>query len=139
MTLSSRENLSPQARYQRDLARDDFRRDASQAQAVQHLQVLYDALVADSKAQQSSGIGGIFKKLFGESNKPTIKGLYFWGGVGRGKTYLMDNFFESLPFPQKMRMHFHRFMRRVHSELKKLDGQKNPLQRVADIIAAETR
>jgi cell division protein ZapE len=139
MTLSSRENLSPQARYQRDLERDDFRRDASQAQAVRHLQTLYDALVADSQAQQSSGIVGIFKKLFGESNKPIIKGLYFWGGVGRGKTYLMDNFFESLPFPQKMRMHFHRFMRRVHSELKKLDGQKNPLEKVADIIAAETK
>ncbi|MET0355962.1 MAG: cell division protein ZapE [Cellvibrio sp.] len=142
MTLSaaipSSENLSPFARYERDLKRDDFRRDASQAQAVQYLQTLYEALLADWKAQQPSGLG-IFKKLFGGQPKADIKGLYFWGGVGRGKTYLMDNFFESLPFPQKMRMHFHRFMRRVHSELKKLDGQKNPLEKVADIIAAETK
>ena len=95
--------------------------------------------MADWQAQPASALSGIVKKLFGGTSKPVIKGLYFWGGVGRGKTYLMDNFFESLPFPQKMRMHFHRFMRRVHAELKKLDGQKNPLQKVADIIAAETK
>jgi cell division protein ZapE len=133
------ENFSPLARYERDLQRDDFRRDPSQAQAVQHLQTLYEALVADWQLHQSSAFTGILKKLFGNADKAHIKGLYFWGGVGRGKTYLMDNFFESLPFPQKMRMHFHRFMRRVHSEQKQLDGQKNPLQKVADIIAAETK
>jgi cell division protein ZapE len=143
MTLSASttlpENLSPLARYERDLQREDFRRDPSQAQAVQHLQTLYENLVADWQAQKSSALNGFFKKVFGGSSKPMIRGLYFWGGVGRGKTYLMDNFFESLPFQQKMRMHFHRFMRRVHSELKQLDGQKNPLQKVADIIAAETK
>jgi len=139
MTTQPSENLSPIARYERDLERDDFRRDASQAQAVQHLQTLYEALVADWQLHQSSAFSGILKRLFGTAEKTHIKGLYFWGGVGRGKTYLMDNFFESLPFPQKMRMHFHRFMRRVHSELKLLDGQKNPLQKVADIIAAETK
>jgi cell division protein ZapE len=139
MTLPPATNLSPSARYERDLQRDDFRRDSSQAQAVQHLQILYEALVADWQLQQSPSFGGLLKKLFGSAEKVHIKGLYFWGGVGRGKTYLMDNFFESLPFPQKMRIHFHRFMRRVHSELKKLDGQKNPLQKVADIIAIETK
>jgi len=133
------ESLSPLARYERDLQRDDFRHDPSQAQAVQHLQTLYEALVADWQLHQSSVFNGVLKRLFGNTRKSTIKGLYFWGGVGRGKTYLMDNFYESLPFPQKMRMHFHRFMRRVHSELKKLSGQKNPLQQVADIIAAETK
>ena len=142
MTLSastiSSENLPPLARYEHDLGRDDFRRDASQAMAVQYLQKLYEALVADWKEQTSSGFG-IFKKIFGGKVKKDIKGLYFWGGVGRGKTYLMDNFYESLPLPKKMRMHFHRFMRRVHTELKKLDGQKNPLEKVADIIAAETK
>ena len=135
----SPENLSPQARYERDLTRDDFRRDASQAKAVQYLQALYEELVSDWKSKKSSGLNGVIKKFFGRQEKAEIKGLYFWGGVGRGKTYLMDNFFESLPFPQKMRMHFHRFMRRVHAELKRLDGQKNPLEKVADIIAAETK
>jgi cell division protein ZapE len=132
-------SLSPLARYERDLQREDFRRDESQALAVNLLQELYEALLADEEGRRETGLVSLFKKILGRDHRQPIKGLYFWGGVGRGKTYLMDNFYESLPFPQKMRMHFHRFMRRVHSELKQLDGQKNPLQKVADIIAAETR
>ena len=139
MTSSSPEKLSPIARYEQDLQREDFRRDPSQAQAVAHLQTLYEALVADWSVDQTPPLNGFFKKIFGGASKPMIRGLYFWGGVGRGKTYLMDNFFESLPFQEKMRMHFHRFMRRVHSELKQLDGEKNPLKKVADIISAEAK
>ena len=131
---------SPQQRYQRDLARPDFRHDPAQAVAVNHLQYLYEQLVAAWQAEQEqSGLGGFFKRLTGVKPRKLVRGLYFWGGVGRGKTYLMDNFFESLPFEQKLRAHFHRFMRRVHAELKKLDGQKNPLKQVADIIAKEAR
>jgi cell division protein ZapE len=136
---SSSERLSPKDRYARDLQREDFRHDSSQEQAVLYLQKLYELLVADWHEQESSSIGNFFKKIIGKTDKEPIVGLYFWGGVGRGKTYLMDNFFESLPFPNKMRMHFNRFMRRVNAELKNLDGQKNPLQKVADIIAAETK
>jgi len=137
-------NLSPLERYTQDLQRADFRPDASQAFAVQCLQRLYQQLVADSEARKSAGIqtylkGGLLKALFGQSTAESILGVYFWGGVGRGKTYLMDSFYDSLPFPQKMRMHFHRFMRRVHAELKQLDGEKNPLQKVADIISAEAK
>jgi cell division protein ZapE len=62
-----------------------------------------------------------------------------WGGVGRGKTYLMDTFFESLPFQDKLRLHFHRFMRRVHQELRALKDQKDPLDCVADRLSSETR
>ena len=69
----------------------------------------------------------MLSKLFKGRKQEPVKGLYFWGGVGRGKTYLMDNFYESLPFDEKMRAHFHRFMRRVHHELKALKGEKNPL------------
>jgi len=68
-----------------------------------------------------------------------VPGLYFWGGVGRGKTYLMDSFFESLPFQRKLRMHFHRFMLRVHRELRRHKGQRNPLRLVADGLADEAR
>ena len=57
-----------------------------------------------------------------------------WGGVGRGKTWLMDQFFESIPFRRKMRMHFHHFMQHVHRELNKLSGQRDPLELVADQI-----
>jgi hypothetical protein len=58
-----------------------------------------------------------------------------WGGVGRGKTWLMDLFFQSLPFRDKQRSHFHRFMQSVHDELKKYPEQTNPLDRVADRLA----
>ncbi|WP_323816399.1 cell division protein ZapE [Cellvibrio sp. NN19] len=143
MTVSSLspQNLSPLARYQRDLQRPEFRRDSAQAAAVDHLQHLYEQLVAAWQSErEESGLGGFFKRLTGGAKqRQLVRGLYFWGGVGRGKTYLMDNFYESLPFEQKLRAHFHRFMRRVHAELKKLDGQKNPLKQVADIIAAEAR
>lgn len=132
--------LSPLDRYQRDLARPDFRHDVAQESAVRHLQHLYEQLISAWQAEQAqSGLSGFFKRLTGAKPRELIRGLYFWGGVGRGKTYLMDNFFESLPFEQKLRAHFHRFMRRVHVELKKLDGQKNPLKQVADIIANEAR
>ncbi|MCB1844088.1 MAG: AFG1 family ATPase, partial [Halioglobus sp.] len=67
------------------------------------------------------------------------RGLYLWGGVGRGKTYLMDMFFDSLPFERKLRVHFHRFMQRVHTELGDLKGEKNPLERVAERLASEAR
>lgn len=136
--------LSPLDRYHQDLQRQDFRRDPSQERAVQQLQALYQQLIVQHQARQSSSLPqflqrGLFKKLLGPASTEPIMGLYFWGGVGRGKTYLMDNFYESLPFPEKMRMHFHRFMRRVHAELTQLSGEKNPLQKVADIISAEAR
>lgn len=60
-----------------------------------------------------------------------------WGGVGRGKTWLMDLFFQSLPTERKLRLHFHRFMLRVHQELNQLQGQPNPLEQVADGFKAQ--
>lgn len=132
---------TPLERYRADLQRDGFKYDPAQEMAVKLLQDLYERLVAAWQAEQApKGIMGRLKGVFAPPPRRELqKGLYFWGGVGRGKTYLMDNFFESLPFPEKMRAHFHRFMRRVHQELRSLDGQKNPLETVADRLAAETR
>jgi cell division protein ZapE len=133
--------LSPKERYQKDLLREDFKFDPAQAEAVEHLQKLYLELIAVWKADQKraeSLFGRLSARLTKKPKEP-VRGLYFWGGVGRGKTYLMDCFYESLPFPEKMRSHFHRFMRRVHHELKALDGHKNPLKHVADVIAKEAR
>ncbi|WP_438952267.1 cell division protein ZapE [Porticoccus sp.] len=131
---------TPLQRYQQDLLQPSFSYDPAQEQAVALLQALYEKLLV-----QNTGLGdrSIFRRLREHFRPPRpvvpIRGLYFWGGVGRGKTYLMDNFFESLPFEEKMRAHFHRFMRRVHRELRLLDGVKNPLEKVADNIAAEAR
>lgn len=127
---------SPKARYERDLAREGFERDAAQANAVDHLQALFEALIA---ADRGANLWQRLLNRVSPKSAGPVKGLYFWGGVGRGKTYLMDNFFEALPIERKMRVHFHRFMRRVHSELKALNRQKNPLDQVADRIAEEAR
>jgi len=130
--------MTPLERYQQDLKRDDFSYDPTQEMAVGHLQRLYDDLVAAERAPQPSFMQRLGSKIKREKQEP-ITGLYFWGGVGRGKTYLMDTFYDSLPFERKMRTHFHRFMHRVHKELKALDGTKNPLVEIGRKYADEAR
>lgn len=125
--------MTPWQKYQQDLQREDFVHDEAQENAVRHLQRLYDDLTAPQPT-----VKGWFAKLFTKDSTPVIKGLYFWGGVGRGKTYLVDTFYEALPFERKMRVHFHRFMHRVHDELKKLKNTSDPLNTIADIFKAET-
>ena len=68
-----------------------------------------------------------------------MRGLYLWGAVGRGKTFLVDLFFAALPFDEKLRLHFHRFMGRVHAELAKLEGRADPLREVAAHFASQAR
>jgi len=126
---------SPLQRYQQDLLQEGFFADPAQRNAVEKLQGVYERLITASEVKTS-----LFDRLRGRQRRHVpVKGLYFWGGVGRGKTYLMDNFYESLPFEQKMRVHFHRFMRRVHRDLTELGGVKNPLEKVAAGIAKDAR
>ncbi len=127
--------ITPLEQYRRDLEQDDFLYDPAQEDAVKHLQRLYDDLVAaDAKKP------GLLERFSLVSKKRELcQGLYFWGGVGRGKTWLVDTFYECLPFEDKMRTHFHRFMKRVHAELKTLGGQKNPLVIVARRLSDEAR
>ncbi len=120
--------LTPQQRYAQDLQRTDFVRDDAQAQAVRALQKVHDELIATPP-----------KKRLGKLRWPRVQGLYLWGGVGRGKTYLMDAFYESLPFTRKRRTHFHRFMLHVHAQCAKVSGRKDPLALVAKTIAEKTR
>lgn len=123
---------TPLERYRAALATGNFSEDQVQLQAMTYLDNLHHEIVrADENNKQ-----GFFASLF--KSKPTPpKGLYMWGGVGRGKTWMMDMFYESLPIKRKMRVHFHHFMQRVQSELVKLQGQSDPLQKVADIIHEE--
>ena len=132
--------LSPLDKYKQDLTRDDFLFDAAQENAVIHLQRLYDDL--QNKPLAVSGFKKVlnrWKKVYKKQESQSVQGLYFWGGVGRGKTYLVDTFFDSLPFNNKMRVHFHRFMHRVHQELKSLTGQSDPLKIIAKKFAQETQ
>lgn len=120
--------MTPKQKYQLDLQRPDFQFDAAQQHAVEQLQRLFDDFVNRSTQKAS-----LFSKLLGKKTAVTpLKGLYFWGGVGRGKTYLVDTFYECLPTERKMRVHFHRFMHKVHDELKVLAGESDPLEKVAD-------
>ncbi len=132
--------MTPKQRYQSDLTQADFSYDPAQERAVDLLQDLYERLLAaESPKQNGSWVKRLFAGLQGDQPKQPVKGLYFWGGVGRGKTYLMDAFYDSLPFEQKMRAHFHRFMQRVHNELKASAGKKNPLTSIAEQLASEAR
>ena len=135
--MSSSLPLSPLQRYLQDLEKESFIEDAAQKMAVDKLQNLYERLIIDQKERELKASGWLRK--FNKKKPLPIKGLYFWGGVGRGKTYLMDNFYESLPFDQKMRIHFHRFMQRVHKELTALENQSDPLIIVAEKLSKEAR
>jgi cell division protein ZapE len=137
MSSETSATMTPWQRYQKDLERPDFQKDPAQEDAVKRLQSLYDKLV-EAERDRSKPKAKLLRKLKKGKEEP-VKGLYFWGGVGRGKTYLMDTFYESLPFDRKMRVHFHRFMQRVHSELRSLKGEKNPLELVSKKFADEAR
>jgi cell division protein ZapE len=100
---------------------------------MERLQSLYLALTKQENEP------GLIAKLFAKPKRELIPGLYFWGGVGRGKTFLMDLFFDSLPFEQKSRMHFHRFMRHVHRALTDLQGEADPLREIALDFADKNR
>ena len=91
---------TPWQRYQADLQREDFSHDPAQEHAVKLLQDLYERLVA-RRRERSGGVIGWVRKVRGQKREPET-GLYLWGGVGRGKTYLVDTFFDCLPFRQKM-------------------------------------
>ena len=129
--------MTPWEKYQDDLSLIDFQYDAAQENAVKELQRLYDELTHPEK-KPSWRVK--LKQAFGKGmHKPSIQGIYFWGGVGRGKTYLVDTFFDCLPFDKKMRVHFHRFMHRVHAELKLLGGKEDPLKIIAKKLSQEAR
>ena len=137
------QNLSPTSRYQQALADGSYQPDDVQREAVTRLEAIYQALTNKSSAPaEGGGLMVKFGKLLGKRTVPAsdepVRGLYMWGGVGRGKTWLMDMFFQSLPGDRKMRLHFHRFMLRVHEELTQLQGQSDPLEIVADGFKAET-
>ncbi|MES3007788.1 MAG: cell division protein ZapE [Pseudomonadota bacterium] len=141
--------MTPLERYQLDIATGTMTPDPAQEQAIAHFQRVYEELLR--KPMPARGVGstalqflrrGLLRRQESDSGRTAetgVKGLYIYGGVGRGKTYLMDVFFESLPFENKMRTHFHRFMQRVHAELNLLKRQKNPLETVARTIANEAR
>ena len=115
----------PSRRYADGVARGDWLQDPAQHPALHALDRIHAALQAPVPTR------GVFQRLFGNGPAPAPQGLYLWGGVGRGKTFLIDLFFAGLPFPEKRRTHFHRFMRDVHQRLRDHAGERDPLAAIA--------
>lgn len=114
--------------YEAELATKGFTADPAQLRAVDALQ-----RCADDWAVYKSRRSNAIKKIF---SKPEIpRGVYMYGGVGRGKSFLMDCFFNAVPIKRKVRLHFHEFMREVHRELHQLQGTQNPLDALGAKIA----
>ncbi|MCY1166114.1 MAG: cell division protein ZapE [Pseudomonadota bacterium] len=120
------------AAYEAELATRGYTSDPAQLRAVDALERCASEWAA-YKEQRSNA----FKKLI---NRPDIpRGVYMYGGVGRGKSFLMDCFFGAVPLKRKTRLHFHEFMREVHRELRELQGIANPLDELGKRIAKRYR
>jgi cell division protein ZapE len=124
--------------YAQQLSERGFRPDPAQAAVVDRLDDLRQRLIT-ARETDSSLVRRWFGVLGGKSAPEPVRGIYLWGGVGRGKTWMMDLFYQSLPFPERRRRHFHRFMHDVHAELKTLQQREAPLDVVAERIAQEAR
>ena len=128
------EPVPPSQNYRLLMRQPGFVADESQQQALLLLDELYDKL---AMASVSAGWRGWFSR---RQRVEPVRGLYFWGGVGRGKTLLMDLFYQSLPASvDSRRTHFHSFMNQVHAALRQKKNQQNPLQEIARDIAAATQ
>lgn len=136
---ANREGASPVEAYRASLASGAMLEDEAQAKVMALLDQRYTQLAARS-ANKPSWFASLANKFAPSKSgraDTSIKGLYLWGGVGRGKTMMMDMFCHALPPDRRQRMHFHRFMRRVHDALGRYAGQANPLLKVADEIASQ--
>jgi cell division protein ZapE len=108
-----------------------FKADAAQEEAIRELDRLWFELITDPAT-------GLWSRIRGRRAGP-VTGLYLWGSVGRGKTWLMDLFFESLPRDDKLRIHFHRFMSKVHAALRATPPTCDPLEKIARHWASRYR
>ena len=123
------------ALYAREIAKRNFSSDPAQVEALRHLERLRGELVAAASAP----LGKRLLRGLTRDNGSAPRGVYLHGGVGRGKTWLMDLFYSSLNIAQKRRTHFYRFMQEVHGDLKRLKGMQSPLEGVADKIAKKSQ
>ncbi len=121
-----------EAAYHAELARRGYTADPAQLRAVAALQRCADEWVA-YKSRRSNPLAKLL------SRPPIPRGVYMFGGVGRGKSFLMDCFFDAVPLQRKTRLHFHEFMREVHRELSDLQGTVNPLDELGKRMSRRYR
>jgi cell division protein ZapE len=135
---------NPEASYRAAINDGLLQPDDKQSEIVKALQKLHESIMAEPASEAAAQKpAGFFARLFSsEERSPQasgVKGLYLWGGVGRGKTLLCDMFFNTLPIEKKSRIHFHRFMQGVHDKLRSIKGEQSPLEIVAADYAKQYR
>jgi len=130
--------MSVQSRLDLEVAAHGLEFDAAQRDAAIRLDVLSAALLESSRSV-GERLRARLPWLPASNPRAPLRGLYLWGGVGRGKTMLMDWFYESLSFPRRERTHFYRFMRHVHAELRTIKHRERPLDTVAERLAHRAR
>jgi cell division protein ZapE len=124
--------------YETALADHGFTSDPAQLQAIAALESTFAKLRASDGGR--TGLDRLKSLLgIGSDASAPVHGMYMWGGVGRGKTFIMDIFFTALPFDNKLRYHFHRLMYRVHGRMKELAGESDPLETIAGELADQAR
>src|SRR5450432_2967378 len=131
-TVAGATSATPSDYYRRGIAARRWEDDPAQRAALAALDRIHAELLAADPA-------GLWKRIQRRISPRPVRGLYLWGAVGRGKTFLVDLFFQALPFEQKLRLHFHRFMGRVHAGLTRAEGRVDPLADVAAQFAAQAR
>ena len=129
--------MGPLEAYQQELKTNGFVDDPAQRLAVQQLQQLSDSLIKH-RGTGSNPLTKLVRTILRVEHRP-IQGLYFWGDVGRGKTWLMNLFHDSLQLDEKLRQHFHHFMQSVHEKLAQIEQQKDPLKVIAQDLADRYR
>ena len=135
--MSDRAAQGLPAIYAREIAQRGFGEDPAQAAAIAELERVRREVLRAEKVSMTARLLTRFSGRPGHG--ATIKGAYLWGGVGRGKTWLMDLFFQHLAVQKKQRSHFHRFMYDVHERLRALHDRADPLADVAGAIAESSR
>jgi len=133
---ASAKPMSLSSDYQRALADKGYREDPAQRRAIEVLERVRSDLI--TQPATSGRLARLRRRLLNNASTPP-RGAYLWGGVGRGKTFAMDLFFDSLPFEDKLRAHFHRLMYRVHRRLRETEQRKDPLDVVAEELAGQAR
>src|SRR3982751_1485775 len=131
-----REFSGPLEWYWHFSQRGDFETDSEQLKVLQELQRLFEEL-EDYRQYRAGKLNRLVTNL-GAGRKPP-RGVYIWGGVGRGKSLMMDAFFKVSRHRRKRRVHFHEFMREVHGRMRALSGQEDPLDAISTEIARELR
>ena len=132
--------MSPLTAYAELIDNGTLIADDHQQQLIKQFDRLHHLLInSELQANSSNLFVRLRQRLRILPQLHPIKGLYLWGGVGSGKTMLMDLFYRSLPAQSSLRLHFHHFMQKIHQRMATLKEQRNPLERVAAELAADTR